>query len=429
MNVIYIHTHDTGRFIEPYGYNVRTPNLFGLAREGTLFRQAFSAAPTCSPSRSSMLTGVYPHTAGMLGLTHRGFTLSDPGQHLANHLQNNGMETILCGVQHESKSVEDMGYGTYLGNDTDVNNANNVVKYLENRNKDKNFFLSFGMTNTHRRFPRLTEKDNIDPNYVQPPFLIYDNPETRQDMARYIKSVQIMDECVGIVLDAVRRLKLEDETFIFFTTDHGIAFPGMKCTLYDSGIGVSLMVKFPGNKSKGRAVDSLVSQIDIYPTLCDFLDVPKPAWLEGNSLMPLLDQKTDSVRQEIYAEINYHAAYEPTRCVRTKRHKYIRFFDNHDQVVAVNVDDGPTKRFMLDNGYLQQRRSQEYLFDLYMDPAERINLVGNEGYKHIHTELAANLQNWMERTDDPLLKGLVPKPEGSRVHNRHCISTSEHDFI
>ena len=99
-NILYLHSHDTGRYVQPYGYAVDTPNYQRLAEDGILFRNAFSAAPTCSPSRAALLTGQCPHSAGMIGLAHRGFTLHDPSQHLATTLRDHGYRTILAGVQH-----------------------------------------------------------------------------------------------------------------------------------------------------------------------------------------------------------------------------------------------------------------------------------------------------------------------------------------
>ena len=110
MNILYLHTHDTGRYIQPYGYAVSTPNLMNLAREGTLFRQAYCAGPTCSPSRAGLLTGMSPHSCGMLGLAHRGFRLYDYHQHLARFLGDHGYETVLCGVQHEAPDPGMIGY-------------------------------------------------------------------------------------------------------------------------------------------------------------------------------------------------------------------------------------------------------------------------------------------------------------------------------
>lgn len=101
-NIVYLHTHDTGRCISPCGFAVDTPNLAAFAREGALFRQAFDCGPTCSPARASLLTGTYPHQCGMLGLAHRGFRLNDPRKHLAAFLKRHGYRTVLCGVQHET---------------------------------------------------------------------------------------------------------------------------------------------------------------------------------------------------------------------------------------------------------------------------------------------------------------------------------------
>jgi arylsulfatase A-like enzyme len=102
MNLIYIHTHDTGRYISPYGYPADTPHILALARDATLFANSFCAAPTCSPSRASMLTGTYPHQNGMLGLAQRGFGLYDYQRHLVSYLKQQGYHTVLCGIQHEA---------------------------------------------------------------------------------------------------------------------------------------------------------------------------------------------------------------------------------------------------------------------------------------------------------------------------------------
>ena len=106
MNVIYINTHDSGRMLSPYGYDIPTENLKKLAKDSVVFTNAFCAGPTCSPSRAALLTGIFPHQNGMLGLAQRGFSLYNPEKHLANFLRSNGYNTCLCGIQHE--------YGWYL---------------------------------------------------------------------------------------------------------------------------------------------------------------------------------------------------------------------------------------------------------------------------------------------------------------------------
>ena len=434
MNIIYVHTHDTGRYIQPYGYGIPTPNLQAMAEEGTLFRQAFCAAPTCSPSRAALLTGMAPHTNGMLGLAHRGFGLYDYSQHLARVLKDQGYETALSGVQHEGSWREIQGQLGYEYNltdreakgfkDCDLANAEHAADYIRTP-KDKPFFLSFGMGNTHRDFLDLDEETN--PNYVQPPLPMYDNAANREDMAKYISSIKVVDICVGKVLDAVKEAGIEDETVIFFTTDHGIAFPKMKCNLYDSGIGISLIFKYPGNPSKGDAVDAIVSQIDVLPTLCELVGVDTPDAVQGKSLVPLLNKETDEINEEIFSEVTYHAAYEPQRCIRTERYKLIKYYEEPKPVMA-NIDGGPSKSFLMEHDYMNQRWEPEMLFDLYMDPTERINVKDDPAYQDVYQQLNHRLAKWMTDTKDPLCQGgRVPKPEGARINTRDCLDPASKD--
>lgn len=145
MNIIYIHSHDTGRYIQPYGYAIPTPNLMKFAREGILFRQAYCAAPTCSPSRAALLTGMAPHSCGMIGLSS-GLTgtgrLHDSRQHLAHFLSSHGYETVLSGQEHESQEnayckvkdgPEQLGYQNNLNrqNPASQRSLNHVSGNLE----------------------------------------------------------------------------------------------------------------------------------------------------------------------------------------------------------------------------------------------------------------------------------------------------------
>jgi N-sulfoglucosamine sulfohydrolase len=144
-NIIYIHSHDSGRYLSPYGQSVPTPNLQRLAQEGTIFRKAFSAAPTCSPSRAALLTGLYPHSSGMLGLAHRGFSLNDYQQHIVHTLKPAGYTTVLAGLQHVAKAPETIGYDKLLPHkDTSaVHVAPAAVAFLDSRPTTP-FFLDIG---------------------------------------------------------------------------------------------------------------------------------------------------------------------------------------------------------------------------------------------------------------------------------------------
>jgi N-sulfoglucosamine sulfohydrolase len=426
-NIIYIHTHDTGRYIQPYGHAIPTPHLMKLAEESTIFRQAFSAAPVCSASRSSLLTGMYPHNHGMVGLAHRGFEIKDYSKHLSRFLSGHGYLTALCGVQHEieKKRSSELGYERMWEQKDDEANALLVADFIREQH-DRPFFLSFGMTNTHKEYPQSHE--GINAAYVIPPFPLYDNKLNREEMARYMASAKVVDECVGIVMDALKESGKEEETIVFFTTDHGVALPHMKCSLYDTGIGVSLMMKFAGNPTRGEAVDGMVSQIDLYPTLCDLIGVPHPDWLQGYSMLPLLEGKEAEIRKELYAEVSYHASYEPLRCIRTERYKYIRRFDDHDGIVPSNIDGGIGKDFLMENGLLDIRLDKEMLFDLYHDPTERNNLVAQPASQAVYKDLSGRLDAWMRETDDLLIHGKYPKPTGALINKLSCIDPSAKDY-
>lgn len=430
MNIVYLHAHDAGRYIQPYGHAIPTPNLQRLARESTLFRHAYCAAPTCSPSRSALLTGVSAHESGMTGLTHRGFSLAHPEWHLAKYLQDHGYETVLSGVQHEfardrpkpgySREIDLPETGGMAARDWAAAKAASTFLREEH---EKPFFLACGFFFPHRDFFEVDP--DIDPAYVQPPSCLPDTPETRRDMAAYHTVVRQMDRAAGEVIRTLRETGLEEETLLIFTVDHGIAFPQMKCQLYDTGMGVSLMVRYPGNPSAGTACPALVSHLDVYPTVCDLAGLPPPDWLQGHSLRPLLEGQAESIRNEVFAEVTFHAGYEPQRCIRTTTHKLIRHFDEDPSPVMVNIDDSPSKTLFHQHGFAARPRSTVQLYDLILDPAERNNLAGDPAYREVERDLTERLEAWMKATDDPLLKGSVPPPANGRVNLRTQYSPSE----
>ena len=241
---IFIHSHDSGRYLQPYGYAIPTPNLQRLASEGVLFRRAFSAAPTCSPSRASLLSGQCAHGNGMLGLAHRGFSM-DLSKHIVHTLKEAGYHSVLAGLQHVAKAPEDIGYEELLRpkNMRAATVAPGAVAFLERRPKAP-FFLDIGFFETHREYPEPTAED--DPRYLQPPAPLPDTPATRRDMAGYRASARALDRGVGSVLQALDRTGLAANTLVISTTDHGIAFPRMKCNLTDTGWGVPLIMRGPG---------------------------------------------------------------------------------------------------------------------------------------------------------------------------------------
>jgi arylsulfatase A-like enzyme len=423
-NIVLLHSHDTGRFVQPYGHPVPTPNIQRLADQGLLFRQAYAAAPTCSPSRSALLTGRWPHANGMLGLAHRGFALEDPGQHLLHTLRAAGYWTAMVGEQHVSADPEDLGYD-YVA-DAHTSQAQHVapatVELLRDRPR-RPFFLSVGFFETHRDYFEPTSVR--DALYSVPPANLPDSPVTRRDMASFKQSARSLDHGVGAVLSALDEQDLSDETLVILTTDHGLPFPGGKSTLSDRGLGVLLIMRGPGGFHGGRVTDALVSQIDLFPTICALIGAERPAHLQGRSLLPVVRRQRREVNDAVFGEVTYHAAYDPQRAVRTRRHKYIRRYGDRDLPVLPNIDDSPSKDLLLQYGLADTPRPREELYDLLFDPNEARNLVGSPSHAGVLAELRERLDTWMATTDDPLLDGPVPVPPGAEVNDPDALSASE----
>ncbi len=422
-NILYLHSHDTGRHIQPYGHAVATPHLQRLAEQSVLFRQAFCAAPTCSASRAALLFGQSPHSAGMLGLTNRGFWPSDYGHHLANTLKANGYTTAVAGMQNVAPTMEMIGYDHLLTDmwPTDADVVAAARGFLQDRREP--FFLAAGFFLTHRDFPEPGPED--DPRFCRPPAPLPDTPETRYDMAAFNTAVRRLDECMGSVLAAIDEADLADNTLVICTTDHGMAFPLMKCNLTDHGMGVMLMMRGPGVGEGGRVCDALVSQIDIYPTVCEIAGIDPPDWLEGVNMMPLLRGEADEINEEIFAEVTFHAAYEPMRAVRTKRFKYIRRFDDRGRPVLPNCDDSPAKDVMIAAGWADRPLAREELYDLALDPNEANNLADASTHSVVLAEMCSRLDAWMKRTDDPLLTGPAEPPPTAQLNDPEGLSPSD----
>ena len=441
MNVIYIHTHDTGKIISPYGYKVPTINLEEFSKDATLFQNAFCVSPTCSPSRSSMLTGMYPHQVGMLGLSQRGFVIDD-SKHLVKHFNKHNYTTALCGIQHESGwyldhelGAKKLGYQVNLTNDNstyrqedlgewDMLNAKSMANWISEYDDEKPFFASFGMYSTHRRYPDNIDS-TIDVNNVNPPYPMVNNKQTREDFSKFMTSAKIADECFKEVIDALKKSNKYENTIILFTTDHGLANPFSKCNLFDSGTAVSLIMRVPDCNSNGKVVDNLVSHIDIYPTLCDLLKFEKPNWLQGKSFAKSFDDIDQATRSEIFTEINFQTSYEPIRSVRTSRYKYIRYYDeDYLKINLSNIDESVCKDFFLNNDLSKKEKYSEALYDLYYDIGERNNLFDNVEYFDIINELKKSLETEMIKSNDPLIHGEIKYNSQWKVNKKQCITAS-----
>ncbi len=434
-NIIYIHSHDTGRYIQPYGYAVDTPHLQQFAEESVLFRNNHCAAPTCSPSRAALLTGQYPHQNGMTALAHRGGQLNDTSKHLANFLKAQGYATAIAGVQHVTtpEKVPELGYDRVLSKEswpewiTDSESwnqwyAQTAANFIMQADQSQPFFLDCGFDLTHRygngeQWHTTRNAPAGDPRYVRPPAPLPDTPETRRDFADFRVAANLLDSNIGVVLKALELAGLTDKTLVVITTDHGIAFPFMKCNLTGHGTGTLLMMRDPAvNLTGGKVIDALTSHIDVFPTICAAAKLPAPAWLEGASLLPLVNNDVE-IRDEIHAEVNWHAAVEPMRSVRTKRYNYIRRFDPQLHPILPNCDDSTSKTMLRKAGWDNKAQVAEELYNLIFDPNEACNRANDPEYAGILEDMRGRMKSWMEKTKDPLLTGKIEPWAGASVVN------------
>ncbi len=423
-NIVYLHSHDTGRHVQPYGHQIITPNIQRLADQGLLFRQAFCAAPSCSGSRACLLTGQWAHVNGMTGLAHRGWRLHDYGRHIVHALREAGYWSALIGEQHLSVDPAVLGYDHLVDiGTTKVHSIAPAALQLLRSRPPEPFFLSIGFFETHREF---FEPSSVrDALYGSPPAQLPDTPATRADMAAFKASARSLDQGVGAVLHGLDEAGLADNTLVVLTTDHGLPFPGAKATLSDRGLGVMLIIRGPGGFYGGHVTDSLTSHLDIYPTLLELAGAPVPEGTHGRSLLPLVSDRSAVIREDLFAELTYHAAYDPQRAIRTARHKLIRHFGERLEPVLPNVDDSPSKSLLIDAGLATQRRPRVELYDLVMDPGEMRNLAADPEFAPLRDELDDRLHNWMQQTDDPLLDGPIDPPPGAFVNDPTGISATD----
>ncbi len=433
-HILHLHSHDTGRYVQPYGHAIPTPHLQRFAEQGVLFRQAFCAAPTCSPSRAALLTGQCPHACGMHGLANPPwlYQLHELKHLLPHTLRAAGYETIMGGVQHVTRKslglFHAQGFRMLLNQDNlgeDVPDLHErAARHIARAKPGQPWFMSIGFDQTHRdnrqgdpatgacfSKPSPYDPDSLDARYCLPPPIFPDTPETRRDMASFKEGARRLDERIGHVLAALDRARQADNTLVIVTTDHGIAWPGMKCNLTDHGVGVMLIVRGPGGFNGGRVVDAMVTHMDLFPTITDLLGLAPPPWLQGASLLPLVRGEADALHDAIFLEQGWHETAEPQRAIRTRRYKYIRRFDPIGPKAA-NCDEGPTKNLLRPLGWFDRAVGEELLFDLFFDPQETCNRAHDPALAGVRAGLRQQLDEWMQRTDDPLACGRPIAPPG-----------------
>ena len=421
--IILITLHDLGKHLRCYDAALpEMPNIERIATEGVLFDNHFSASPLCSPARASIQTGRYPHSNGMNGLTHRGFGLNDTEKCIPQYLGDAGYHTALIGLQHEVHEDDArLGYDEVWKSPAGKNLSHDVAPavcdFLK-RPPKRPFFLSVGVFEVHREFKQGHGKP-IDPAQVHVPPYLTDCPEIRGDLADFYGMLKTADCALGRILDAIDETGLSEDTLLLFTTDHGAAFPRAKSTLYDTGIGVTLLARWPGQIQPGSTIRGLTSHVDLLPTLLEIVGEPVPDKVQGRSLLPLLGRPDGPGRECIFAAKSWHGnEYDPMRCIRTERYKYIRnFAEGWLYQMPLDIKMAPSGRVM--EPTRRKPRPIAELYDLRADPGETNNLAGHPRHQEVQADLGRRLTEWQNETGDPLPARHIPWPQPGKEHYRN----------
>lgn len=410
-NIVFITTHDTGRHFGSYGVaTVHTPNLDRLSAEGVQLDQFFCTSPVCSPSRGAMMTGLWPQRNGLMGLSHAPscWTFNDDVQHLSHILRDRGYRTALFYHQHEVMpwDIDRLAFDEWRARQEGAHRPADTVAeafaaFAANRKPDDEpFFAQIGFGETHRRWDVGDVGPDASKGVTVPPWLV-DNEAAREDAAQLQGAVRKVDDAVGIVLKALDDSGLADETIVVFTVDHGLEFPRAKWHLYDPGIEVAFIIRWPGGDVRGgRHCSQLLSNVDVTPTLLELIGADPPYPLDGLSFANLLrDPSGPPTRDAVFALYLMAGNYPEARCVRTSRYKLIRNFSNcREWKVPVDIT-APT--------YVPDTCPAAQLYDLEADPLEFENLAGRPELETVEAELSDRLWRWLEEAGDPILEGPI----------------------
>ena len=425
-NIVIITCHDLGDYLGCYRTPVTTPNLDALAGQGVIFENHFAAATICSPSRGSLMTGCYPHTHGLMGLVSRGWEMDvDRCPALPRILQDAGYQTHLFGIQHEHWNPQRLGYaGAHPVKSTNSDDVSPVfVEWLRQREQTgRPFLANVGFFEPHRfglasqgydetllgtvpsHFKREAY-ESADPAEVEVRPYLPDIPEIRREVADFYGAVEFMDHHVGSVLRALDDAGLTENTLVLFATDHGASFLHSKGTLYDGGVKVACMMRWPGHLPAGGSVTTLTSHVDIVPTLLELLNLPAQSGSQGQSFAAMVLGATGAGRDFVYAEKNYTQYYDPARMIRSNAFKYIRkglktcLFDFVLTEIELSPANFRTNRRVFD--FYSARRTTEELYDLTVDHAEMSNLAEDPAHRDTLKTMQAALDAHLEATDDP----------------------------
>jgi N-sulfoglucosamine sulfohydrolase len=440
-NVVIVIADDLGMQLGCYGDRaIKSPNIDALAQRGVRFARAYATVSSCSPSRASILTGMYTHQNGQYGLQHAAHAQQTHAwvQSLPNLLRAAGFWTGIIGKIHIGpQSVYNFHAEITkgLGGNRDVAAMARAAADFVGRRDQRPFFLVYAFGDPHRAkegfgneaFAKDPHEVRYDPAVVTVPPHLPDQPEVRKELAEYYQSVTRMDRGVGLLLEALREAGVLDETLIIFLSDNGIPFPGAKTTLYDAGIHLPLILAGPGVPA-GKTSNALVSFVDLAPTVLDFAQVKGPKYkLPGRSLRPIVGDEHPKGWDIIFASHQFHeiTMYYPMRAIVTPKHKLIvNLAHELNYPFASDLWGSPSWQGIRSRGdkVMGQlsvdaflHRPREELFDVIADPHDVHNVVGDPANAAVLADLRERLRNWQRDTNDPwLILGREQDPKLNR---------------
>jgi len=436
-NILWISAEDLSPDLGAYGdaYAV-TPTLDRLAREGARFTNAFSAAPVCAPSRSAIITGMYPTTIGSMHMRSKAVPPAGV-KAFTEYLR-------AAGYYCTNRSKTDYNFEAPPSNrppDTVWDESSEQAHWRNRPDPQQPFFAVFNILTTHESQIRLNDAQfarvtaalapamRHDPARARIPPYYPDTPLVRKDWARYYDLISTMDGQVNGILQQLADEGLADRTIVFFWGDHGRGLPRGKRFVYDSGLKVPLIVRWPGTIAPGSVVDNLVSLMDLGPTALTLAGVPVPAHMQGRAF---LGPAKPPARQYVYAHRDrMDEAYDMMRAVRDKQFKYIRnFYPGRPYAQHIEyMEEMPTMRewrrrykdhmnaLSPEYGqalnpiqllFMAPEKPAEELYDVIDDPHEVRNLAGSPAHQADLARMRRALDEWQRDTGD---LGLVPEAD------------------
>jgi N-sulfoglucosamine sulfohydrolase len=415
-NILWISCEDLSPHFDFYGDNsVATPNLSRLSREGITYDKVFTTAGVCAPSRCAIITGVNQVTAG----GHNMRTLLIPEK---TGLPKSYSIVTPDGIKAFPEYLRAKGYYCTNNSKTDyqfvapptVWDESSDKASWRNRKKGQPFFavVNFMVTHESQVWMRKKHTMHVDPSKVKIPLFYPDTDTVRRDVARFLSNVADLDSLVGNLLHQLEEDQLMENTIIFFWSDHGDGLPFFKRELYDRGLHVPLVIRFPGKTDAGKRDARLISSIDFAPTVLSLAGIKPPTYMQGKAFLG----KYKAMEHHTYvyaARDRMDSEYDRVRAVRDTRYKYIRNF--HPELpLYQNIDYRLQQGMMKDilrlkvKGELNSTQMKwfvptkptEELYDLSNDPYELNNLATDAKQQATLNRLRNEMDRWLREAKD-----------------------------